>query len=882
MKSLRTKMTIMIVLVVLGSTVILSFISFMRASSSLTGQLKNNYGVASQKYALELTSWVNTNATIIDTMAAEIAVNGISFEDYDAFHAYLKHSNELLNKNGYIYDVYFTYPNNFMVCASDFMADGTVDFVHEREWYTTSALTGELFFSTPYRDSDTKKPVITISKAVYKDGELLGVLAVDIFVDVLVDMIHDANVAEDSYAFLIDQNMNMIVHPNEAYEYEDKPVGVMDIPGAPYSSLMDAIAAGSDEMIFVDDYDGVKRGIVYSQMTNTKWYVCIATSKSVLSEDVFSMMRGFVIAAVIAISIGVLTAMFFARVLDRLSAQEQEYKQRMLMLEKQAADEANEAKSRFLADMSHEIRTPINAIIGMNEMILRESDDREIKGYSQNIKQSGHNLLQLINGILDFSKIEDGKMEIVPVRYSVAPQITYLMNSISERAKAKKLELIFDIDPNLPSEMYGDDTRINQIIMNLLTNAVKYTEKGSVTLSISEKDRNPDTGEIVLHTEVRDTGIGIKESDLPRLFESFERLDVVRNRNIEGTGLGMTITRKLLDLMGSELKVESTYGEGSTFSFDLIQKIENEEPLGDYRDAVTEDDSTEYREAFHAPDARILVVDDTEMNILVVQNLLKKTGIQIDTALNGPDSLQLAEKNKYDVILMDQRMPGMDGTEAMRLIRLLENGFNTETPIICLTADVIRGARERYLEMGFDDYLTKPVEGKELEKMISSYVPADKIEYIKDEADKAAEEAGSDGAFLKELRHNGVDTETGLKLCVNDIEMYRSILDAYADEWKMKADNIRSSYEAEDWENYGVYVHSLKSTSRTVGATELADLAAGLEAAAKEGNTEVIRRDHEKTLEMYSELVRIIRENIEDKEEDDFSDDDEIMEFLPE
>ena len=440
-------MTIMIVLVVLGSTVILSFISFMRASSSLTGQLKNNYGVASQKYALELTSWVNTNATIIDTMAAEIAVNGISFEDYDAFHAYLKHSNELLNKNGYIYDVYFTYPNNFMVCASDFMADGTVDFVHEREWYTTSALTGELFFSTPYRDSDTKKPVITISKAVYKDGELLGVLAVDIFVDVLVDMIHDANVAEDSYAFLIDQNMNMIVHPNEAYEYEDKPVGVMDIPGAPYSSLMDAIAAGSDEMIFVDDYDGVKRGIVYSQMTNTKWYVCIATSKSVLSEDVFSMMRGFVIAAVIAISIGVLTAMFFARVLDRLSAQEQEYKQRMLMLEKQAADEANEAKSRFLADMSHEIRTPINAIIGMNEMILRESDDREIKGYSQNIKQSGHNLLQLINGILDFSKIEDGKMEIVPVRYSVAPQITYLMNSISERAKAKKLELIFDIDP---------------------------------------------------------------------------------------------------------------------------------------------------------------------------------------------------------------------------------------------------------------------------------------------------------------------------------------------------------------------------------------------------------------------------------------------------
>ena len=635
-------MTIMIVLLVLGSSVLLSFISYQRARKSLVAQLEDNYGVAAQKYALELTSWINTNATIIDTMAAEIAVNDITLQDYDAFHSYLKHSNELLNKNGYVYDVYFTYPNNTMVCASDFIADGTVDFVHEREWYTTSALTGETFFSTPYLDSDTGRSVITISKAVYKDDELLGVLAADIFVDVLVDMIENANVSTDSYAFLIDQNMRMVVHPNDAYDYEDYPLTVMGVEGSPYGPLIEAIHTGSDEMVYVKDYDGLRRGIVYSRMTNTGWYVCIATSKDEVEKGVVSLVLGFIIATVISVIISVAVAILLARVLDRLNKQEQEYKQQMLRLEKQAADEASEAKSRFLADMSHEIRTPINAIIGMNEMILRETDSKDILGYSQNIKQSGHNLLQLINGILDFSKIEDGKMDIVPVRYSVGSQIAYLINSISDRANSKKLTLNVSVDKNIPSELYGDDTRINQVIINLLTNPVKYTENGSVDFTMKERERSED-GKILLYFEVKDTGIGIKDTDMEKLFESFERLDVVKNRNIEGTGLGMTITVKLLELMDSELKVESVYGEGSKFSFELWQKIENAEPLGDYREAIAKPQSSEaYRESFRAPDARILVVDDTKMNLLVVENLLKKTGIKIDTAINGPERMMLS------------------------------------------------------------------------------------------------------------------------------------------------------------------------------------------------------------------------------------------------
>ncbi|MCR5291708.1 MAG: response regulator [Eubacterium sp.] len=888
MKSLRTKLTITIVLVVLASSVLLSFISYQRAKTSLITQLQDNYGVAAQKYALELTSWMSTNATIIDTLAAELAVNGITYKGYDEFHKYMKESNDLLNKNGYVYDVYFTYPDNSMVCASDFLPDGTVDFVHEREWYTTSALTGELFFSTPYLDSDTKRNVVTISKAVYKDDELLGVLAADIFVDVLVDMVNEADVEENSYAFLIDQNMRMIVHPNQAYDYTDKPLKVMDVPNAPYGDLMDAISQGTDDMVFIKDYDGVTRGVVWARMPNTGWYVCTATSKKVMERSVAQLMRGFVIAAVVAILLGVVIAILLAKALDEMTKQEQEYKEQMLKLEKQAADEANEAKSRFLADMSHEIRTPINAIIGMNEMILRESDNSDIRGYSRNIKQSGHNLLELINGILDFSKIEDGKMEIVPVSYDTSAQITYLYNSIAERARNKGLELRFDIDDRIPAEMYGDDTRINQIIMNLLTNAVKYTEKGSVTFIVKEKDRNEAKKEIRLYFEVTDTGIGIKEGETEKLFESFERLDKVRNRNIEGTGLGMTITSQLLALMGSKLKVESEYGYGSTFSFELTQKIENDHPIGDYTKAVQTENEV-YKESFRAPDAHILVVDDTEMNILVIKNLLKKTGIRIDTALSGPESIKLAEENSYDLILMDQRMPGMDGSEAMREIRNILR--SEKIPIICLTADVIMGARERYLRAGFDDYLTKPVNGAELEKMLRDYLPADKIEIHREveEAGKA-EEAGktgetekdepsaNEGGIFASLQKAGIDIKSALLYTGNDEGMYRTILGSFVSEKKARTESIEKYYAEKDWENYGVYVHSLKSSSKTLGAKTLSERAAELEGAAKQRNIAVIEKNHAEVMKMYDELVRVISENLAlDVEEED-----EVLEFFPE
>ncbi|MCR4989457.1 MAG: response regulator [Lachnospiraceae bacterium] len=390
---------------------------------------------------------------------------------------------------------------------------------------------------------------------------------------------------------------------------------------------------------------------------------------------------------------------------------------------------ANEAKSAFLSNMSHEIRTPINAVLGMNEMILRETDDPNIITYSQNIKSAGNSLLILINDILDFSKIESGKMEIIPTDYQISSLLNDLINMIKARMDAKGLELILDIDPTIPSVLYGDEIRIKQIITNILTNAAKYTEKGSVSISVkhTKSEEHPDS--ISLRVSVKDTGIGIKKENLDKLFVKFERIDEKRNRNIEGTGLGMSITSNLLEMMGSKLNVESEYGVGSVFWFDLIQTVSDWEPIGDYKDQFNKftDKETNYLPKFKAQNARILVVDDTPINLTVFKGLLKKTGIDIDTADNGMACIELALKNKYDIIFLDHMMPHMDGVETLKKFKENTDNINNDTPIICLTANAISGAREFYLDSGFTDYLSKPVNFERLEDMILKYLSEDKL-----------------------------------------------------------------------------------------------------------------------------------------------------------
>jgi len=386
--------------------------------------------------------------------------------------------------------------------------------------------------------------------------------------------------------------------------------------------------------------------------------------------------------------------------------------------EKQIADAANKAKSDFLASMSHEIRTPINAVLGMDEMILRESTESTIKEYAMDIQTAGRTLLTIINDILDLNKIESGKMEIVPVEYDLSSMVYDLFNMIKIKAEDKKLLFKVSVSPDIPVKLWGDDVRIKQILMNLLTNAVKYTQSGTVWFRVGLKPKEDEVnGEnVLLHFEVEDTGIGIKSEDMDKLFSEFERIEVERNRNIEGTGLGMPISMKLLSLMDSKLEVESEYGKGSVFSFDLQQKIVEKTPIGDFENRTRNLMLKQYTytESFEVRDAHILIVDDNKMNRKVFTALLKKTQIEITEASSGYEALELATQQYFDMIFMDHMMPGMDGVEAMERIKEVKDGPCANTPIIVLTANAVEGSKEKYLEDGFDGFLSKPIVHEEL------------------------------------------------------------------------------------------------------------------------------------------------------------------------
>ncbi len=521
-----------------------------------------------------------------------------------------------------------------------------------------------------------------------------------------------------------------------------------------------------------------------------------------------------------------------------------------LKKQKDIADSANEAKSLFLARMSHEIRTPINAVLGMDEMILREAGEKSIRGYAADIMTAGRTLLSLINDILDLSKVEAGKMEIIPVRYDLSTLLNDLVNMISQRAAKKGLTFQVNADAKIPHILIGDEIRIRQCAMNLLTNAVKYTEKGSLTLWVSYEKK--DDTHILLTVTVTDTGIGMREEDMESLFSPYKRIEEKRNRTIEGTGLGMSITRQLLDLMGSSLTVHSEYGKGSEFSFTILQEVAKWEDLGAYTPGYDRmaADAYEYHELFRAPEARILVVDDTEMNLTVIQSLLKKTKIRIDTAMSGKEAVELAKKQYYDAIFIDHMMADMDGIETLKHIRELDTC--KDIPTVALTANAVSGAREMYLEAGFTDYLSKPVDGGMLEKMLADLLPADKVLAV-DELTAAEEKTANSEMELDLDLPEEIDGEAGLKNC-GSAEGYRSVLSVFHQTAAAKAEEIEEHYREGRLDEYTIKVHALKSSARIIGAKELSELAAGLEAAGKSNDLEYIRGNTDTLLAMFRSL----------------------------
>lgn len=532
---------------------------------------------------------------------------------------------------------------------------------------------------------------------------------------------------------------------------------------------------------------------------------------------------------------------------------------------------ANEAKSQFLANMSHEIRTPINGILGMDSVLLKECHDENLREYAKNIQSAGQSLLSIINDILDISKIESGKMEILTIRYQLFSILNDCYNLTKIKLQNKPVSFIMQINEKLPSWLYGDEVRIRQIINNFLSNAVKYTKEGNITFELDFEEKTDE--QILLVITVRDTGIGIKEEDLGKLFESFTRIEEKRNRNIEGTGLGLNLTKNLVNLMGGEVFAESTYGKGSCFTAKIPQKIADAKPMGDFGKRYQQYLSTsdDDKLSFLAPDAKILVVDDVTMNLKVVEGLLKATKIQIDTAVSGSECLECVKTTPYQMIFLDHMMPEMDGLETLEHMKNLADNPNAQTPVIMLTANAIVGAKEEYIEAGFTDYLTKPIRETELLEMILKYLPEELvcenggqgIEKSQDAQDMEQPEAGGEGAEpLQRLEQlEGLDVKTGLTYCMNEEDFYIEMLQEFlqAD----KASQLKHFLAEEDWDNYRTTVHALKSTSLTIGAAHLSGEAKALEMAAKEGNMDYIRSHHDGVMDEYKELTDHLKEILE-------------------
>lgn len=523
----------------------------------------------------------------------------------------------------------------------------------------------------------------------------------------------------------------------------------------------------------------------------------------------------------------------------------------------EAIVKADQAKSDFLANMSHEIRTPINVVMGMNELILRESKNKTIAGYASNIKKSGNLLLSIINDILDFSKIESGKLEIVPAQYDLAVLINDCMNTVSGRAKEKEISVSLDCDKQLPALLYGDEIRIGQAFSNVLTNAVKYTrEKGTVNVHISGNKLDENKLELIF--KVKDTGIGIKKEDIASLFDAFQRFDSKKTRSIEGTGLGLTITKQLIDLMDGEISVESEYGKGSEFIIRIPQLIISQKGIGDVQN-IKGTYYTDYTCMFRAPNAKVLVVDDMQMNLSVFEGLLKDTQLTIDKCASGEEALRIAQKKKYDIIFMDHMMPGLDGIQTLKYIKSLENAVNYNTPVIMLSANALSGMRETYLSEGFCDYLTKPIQTELLEEMIIKYLPEDKIILLNedDSADgKEQESAESETDELLE-KMSFLHTDLAMSYCANSIELYRDVLNDYVN--YSKYSDLVKSYEQEDWEHYKVFVHALKSSSLSIGAPNLSESAKEMENAIVDGNINYIHENHNKLLKSYEKILTNIK-----------------------
>jgi len=751
-------------------------------------------------------------------------------EYYNDISNYLSLNNQsYLSFNGFL-GYFETLPEGHVFMES-FSWDRPENFdPTERAWFKDAvAAKGNIAETLMYHDIIYGDAMLVYSMCIYNDsGRRLGVVGLRVQIDTVKKYIVNTVMANNEYGILLGKDMVVLAHPNESFVGRNARE-----PDIPFSIFINELENGIEiyERPLIT-FKG-ERALANFKILPNGWVLGIVSPKEPYYRNVINM-------AVILIILGITLASILILVLIRVDA------------ERERSDMQNKHKSTFLANMSHEIRTPMNAIIGMTDLLAYEQLNKRQMDFVHDIKLSAHSLLAIINDILDLSKIEAGKLTLNPVNYDFHVLLDNVFSMFSYITQKKNLKFDYEVDmKTMPRYLYGDDVRLKQVLTNICGNAVKYTEKGFVKFKVTVADNK-------LRFEIKDSGIGIRKEDIPKLFDTFQRFENEKSHNIIGTGLGLSISRTFVEMMGGQIIVDSEYEQGSFFLVIVPIVLGNKEEVKIKK-------ALEDGETLSAPDAKILVVDDNEFNLKVAEGLLSLFKINVEAAYSGREAIDLVQKNKYDIVFMDHMMPEMDGIEATKLIRKLGEKYK-ELPIIALTANAVQGAKEMFLSNEFDGFISKPIDMQEMYKILKDWLPAEKMEIIKDEKGKNKENKYSE--FITALNKiNDINAEIGLERVSGMEDMYKETLELFNKKLVQSCNDMSDKLNSENAKEFSILVHAIKSGLSTIGAMSLSDTAFRLETASKNNDLEFCTQRFpafkEKLLHLNKQLSDVLPKKVE-------------------